>query len=108
MRNVTMAAILILLSSSALAQQAPSTTGTTTAAPPPASSSSTGVPIGGAAPEIGSPQYPGSTVGLSKLGDDGVSTKTVRAVPCSTAARETDGFTTCIGIPERGSRGSRR
>jgi hypothetical protein len=23
----------------------------------------------------------------------------VRAVPCSTAARETDGTTTCIGIP---------
>ncbi len=27
-------------------------------------------------------------------------TKTVKAVPCSTAARETDGTTTCIGIPD--------
>lgn len=28
------------------------------------------------------------------------STKTVKAVPCSAAARETDGFTTCVGIPD--------
>jgi hypothetical protein len=28
------------------------------------------------------------------------STKTVKAVPCSPAARETDGFTTCVGIPD--------
>jgi len=38
--------------------------------------------------------------GLDKVAPDGVSTKTVRAVRCSTAARETDGTTTCIGIPE--------
>jgi hypothetical protein len=39
--------------------------------------------------------------GLDKVAPpDGVSTKTVRAVPCSAAARETDGATTCIGIPE--------
>jgi hypothetical protein len=38
--------------------------------------------------------------GLDKVAPDGVSTKTVKAVPCSTAARETDGTTTCIGIPE--------
>jgi hypothetical protein len=31
-------------------------------------------------------------------GPDG-STKTVKAIPCSTTARETDGTTTCIGIP---------
>ncbi len=29
------------------------------------------------------------------------STKSVKAVPCSTAARETDGITTCIGIPDK-------
>ena len=28
------------------------------------------------------------------------STKTVKAAPCSAAARETDGFTTCVGIPD--------
>jgi hypothetical protein len=44
--------------------------------------------------------------GLDKVGPDGVSTKTVKAVPCSTAAHETDGTTTCIGIPE-GSAGAK-
>jgi hypothetical protein len=38
--------------------------------------------------------------GLDQVAPDGVSTKTVRAVPCSTAAHETDGTTTCIGISE--------
>jgi hypothetical protein len=38
--------------------------------------------------------------GLGQSCPDGVSAKTARAVPCSTAARETDGTTTCIGIPE--------
>jgi hypothetical protein len=108
MRNMTIAAVLILLSSSALAQQTPSTTGSTTAAPPAATSASPGVPISGAAPEVGSPQNPGTTVGRSRVAEDGVSTKTDKAVPCSTAARETDGFTTCIGIPEPGARRLRR
>jgi hypothetical protein len=45
--------------------------------------------------------------GLDKVAPDGVSTKTVKAVPCSTAARETDGTTTCVGIPE-GSAGAKR
>jgi hypothetical protein len=29
------------------------------------------------------------------------STRTVKAVPCGKVARETDGFTTCIGIPDK-------
>ena len=36
--------------------------------------------------------------GLNIVGRDGVSTRTVRAVPCSTAAQETDGTTTCVGL----------
>jgi hypothetical protein len=36
--------------------------------------------------------------GLNIVGRDGVSTKTVRAVPCSTVAQETDGTTTCVGL----------
>jgi hypothetical protein len=31
-------------------------------------------------------------------------TKTVKAVPCGTVARETDGFTTCVGIPDAGEK----
>jgi hypothetical protein len=41
--------------------------------------------------------------GLSKVGPDG-STRTVKAVPCGVTARETDGFTTCVGIPDQNSR----
>jgi hypothetical protein len=31
-------------------------------------------------------------------------TKTVKAVPCKATAQETDGTTTCIGIPEKKSK----
>jgi hypothetical protein len=39
--------------------------------------------------------------GLDTVASDGVSTRTVKAVPCGTSARETDGFTTCVGIPDQ-------
>ena len=45
--------------------------------------------------------------GLDVAGPDG-STKTVKAVPCSIAARETDGITTCIGISDQSPRRRRR
>jgi hypothetical protein len=38
--------------------------------------------------------------GLNVVGPDGVSTKAVKSVPCGSAARETDGFTTCVGISD--------
>lgn len=44
---------------------------------------------------------PSVTVGRSVPTADGVGTKTVPAKPCTTAARETDGKTTCIGVPAR-------
>lgn len=86
-----LAATLTFAGSTCLAQQAPN------ALPPPpmAVPAPTGAP-----PAPGSPLFPNSTTGLSKVGKDGISTEIVKAVPCSTAARETDGFTTCIGIPE--------
>lgn len=99
MRKSTLFTALMMLSSPALAQQQavdPTARPPATAAPP-----SSGVSTVGVAPPVGSPQYPGTSVGLNKVGDDGVSTKTVKAVPCSTAARETDGSTTCVGIPDR-------
>jgi hypothetical protein len=49
--------------------------------------------FGGPVPEV----YPGA--GRDEVGPDGISTKVVKAAPCSTTARETDGTTTCIGIP---------
>jgi hypothetical protein len=42
---------------------------------------------------------PVSTVGLAKPDVDGVSTRYVKPQPCGVAAHETDGFTTCIGLP---------
>jgi hypothetical protein len=39
--------------------------------------------------------------GLNVTDSDGVSTRTVKAVPCTVSARETDGFTTCVGIPDQ-------
>jgi len=123
--------LLTLLSSAALAQQSPGTGETighpppipgpppiseqsSTSPPTPAASApqtSETAPKGytGAYQPAGTPPTPYSTgplpkidsgTGLDVMGPDG-STKTVKAVPCSTAARETDGSTTCIGIPDQ-------
>ncbi len=47
--------------------------------------------------------------GLNVTDSDGVTTRTVKAVPCGLAARETDGFTTCVGIPDQSTaQGQRR
>src|SRR5260370_461051 len=48
---------------------------------------------------VGSSLFPGTKTGLDEVAEDGISTKTVIAGPCATAARETDGTTTCICIP---------
>src|SRR3954464_14852545 len=98
MNTFSFAVLLALGSSAVLAQQMPDTVGG--GSPPGTAAPSAGVPIIGAAPPVGGPWHPGRDTGLNKVADDGVSTKTVRAVPCSRAARETDGTTTCIGIPD--------
>jgi hypothetical protein len=46
--------------------------------------------------------------GLNVVAPDGVSTRRVKAVPCSTAARETDGSTTCVGIPAKRAKARNR
>ena len=102
MRVITLAAALSFLLSTAFAQTETPTGKTDTYAP---ATPGTGAPaISGAAPElpfIGGPVPAVSTgPGLNVVGPDGVTTKTVKAVPCSVAARETDGTTTCVGISE--------
>jgi hypothetical protein len=95
MRSISFSVAILLahLSSAALAQQPPGTTSDKlTVNPPPASPPPTPYSTG-ALPQIDS--GPGRDV----VGPDDT-TKTVKAVPCSTAARETDGTTTCVGIPE--------
>jgi hypothetical protein len=96
----SVATAVALFSLPAFAQQTPGmgdSTGSPPAVAPPPSPT---VPITGAAPSEGTAWLPGTTTGLDKVGDDGVSTKTVRAIPCAAAAKETDGATTCIGIPD--------
>jgi hypothetical protein len=100
---LSVAVSLALVSSGALAQQATGAIGS--GSPPAATLPPPAMPLSaGAAPEVGGPLVSQSGPGLNKVAEDGVSTKTVRAVPCSTAARETDGTTTCVGIPERGAK----
>ena len=60
------------------------------------------LPFGGPLPEVN------TGPGLNIVGPDGVSTKTVKAVPCGLAARETDGTTTCVGTSEGGKARKRR
>jgi len=71
----------------------------------------------GAYAPAGTPPIPYSTgplplatqgPGLNIVAEDGVTTRTVKAVPCGVAARETDGSTTCVGIPDQSPRRRRR
>jgi hypothetical protein len=97
--------------------------GATTSTPPWAGRAPSGNPLGsppGTAP--GAPAFPPATgqsappagkgisvpqtqkfspTGLAIVAEDGVSTKIVPARPCSSAARETDGTTTCVGLPRK-------
>jgi hypothetical protein len=95
--GVSAAAAFAVLASAAVAQ----TSGPNTASPPQASSPPIGAvtPTAGNPPEVGGPLLPATDAGLDKVASDGISTRTVPAVPCSKAARETDGTTTCVGIP---------
>jgi hypothetical protein len=106
MRKTAIAVMLAIISSlPALAQQAPGIApgeAAPSTAPPPSP------PTAGAAPAEGSPMLPGTQTGLDKVADDGISTKTVPSVRCSTSAKETDGTTTCVGIPEGSLKSNRR
>lgn len=70
----------------------------------------------GAYAPAGTPPTPYSTGPLPEvdtgtgrvLAEPDGSTRTVRAVPCSAAAHETDGTTTCVGIPDGGARTKNR
>ena len=108
MRVITLVAALSFLAPIAFAQTetpkgftdtyTPGTPGT--GAPVPSGAPSP-LPFGGPLPEVN------TGPGLNIVGPDGVSTKTVKAVPCGLAARETDGTTTCVGISE-GAKAKRR
>jgi hypothetical protein len=125
--SVSVTFFLSLLSTTALAQQPPGLSPNTQNAPPlvaappvaekPAATSAPEAAkgyIGAYGPPGPSKPYwtgplpeadtgPGRTV----VEPDG-SVKTTKAVPCSTFARETDGTTTCIGLPEESKAKKRR
>jgi hypothetical protein len=93
-----------MLPSAGFAEQAIGTAATSppTAAAVSPSATGPGIASRDVAPQPGSPWFPGTKTGLDKVASDGVATRTVKAAPCGEAARETDGFTTCVGI-RRGS-----
>jgi hypothetical protein len=103
MRRIALiaAVAVTMLPLAGFAQQSPgtvpsaATVGVAPSAPGPAGSPSPDV-----VPQPGGPLNPGTQTGRDVVASDGISTKTVKAVPCSTVARETDGSTTCIGIPD--------
>jgi|SRR5258705_458000 hypothetical protein len=117
MRVITLVAALSFLAPTAFAQTetpkgftdtyAPATTDTNTPAASGTGGSATSgapsaLPFGGPLPEVN------TGPGLNVVGPDGVTTKTVKAVPCNLAARETDGTTTCVGISEGAKAKKRR
>jgi hypothetical protein len=77
----------------------PASTGLGSASPPITGQSQPNDTRGPKAVEGVAEEPPPSTVGLAEPGPDGVSTKIVAPKPCSAAAHETDGTTTCVGIP---------
>jgi hypothetical protein len=109
MRVITLVAAISFLAPTAFAQTetpksftdtyTPGTPGT--GAPVPSGAPSP-LPFGGPLPEVN------TGPGLNIVGPDGVSTRTVKAVPCGLAARETDGTTTCVGTSEGGKARKRR
>jgi hypothetical protein len=114
-------AVLAVTSSTGLAQQAPGTaTGPGPALPPPPLSEPLPVvppPLSAPAPPaaptpaaagVTAPPAAPRSAGADSADKDMSSTVSVKPVPCGRFARETDGSTTCIGIPEPGSRAKRR
>jgi hypothetical protein len=87
------------LSLGAFAQQAPET----------ASKGNTGTYEAGSAKPYSTGPLPqiDTGPGLDVPGPNDA-TETVKAVPCSTSAQETDGSTTCVGIPDEKAKKDRK
>ena len=92
MRILPIAGVLALLGSAAVAQTDVPKTDVPTGYIGAYGTDDPKRPFGGPVPEVI------SGPGLIVEGPDGA-TKVVKAVRCSTAARGTDGTTTCVGIP---------
>jgi hypothetical protein len=110
MRRIALvsAVALIMVPLSGFAQSTPgSGTGgppTVGTAPPTRALDTPPAPGAGTTPQPGDPLLPGTPTGRDVVASDGISTRTVKAAPCGKAARETDGTTTCVGIPDASRR----
>src|SRR5260370_41444133 len=60
-----------------------------------------GAPGPNVVPQPGGPLNPGTQTGRDVVASDGISTETVKAVPCSTVARETDGRPPASGLDRK-------
>src|SRR5262245_3884246 len=111
--SVSVTFFLSLLSTTALAQQPPGLSPNTQNAPPPVAAPPAATPAQDASKGYTGAYGPGplpqadTGPGRTVVEPDG-SVKTTKAVPCSTSARETDGTTTCIGLPEEPKAKKRR
>jgi hypothetical protein len=94
---ISFAVALMALSFPALAEQAPQATGAPPGSPPVTAPSTVGMAPPASHPPIPAPD-PEQEVPLAP----------VKTAPCSVSARETDGTTTCIGIPSEGRGGRTR
>jgi hypothetical protein len=96
---------IVFTSFPACAQQTPGTPGGSPTPPamtaPPSAAATVGV-----APPVSHPPLPAGSA--DKSPEEMVPLTPVKAVPCSVSARETDGTTTCIGLPSESRAGKRR
>jgi hypothetical protein len=112
MRLISFSVALALLSSASFGQQGPGTTVDKPAGPPQGQPTPQGYTGAYGPPGPATPYYTGPLpdvdvgTGLSVEGPHGT-TGTVKAVPCGLSAQETDGTTTCVGIPNEAA-GKRR
>jgi hypothetical protein len=102
--------ILTLLSTAALAQQSAPTLGETIGSPPPISGPPPAPlpPPPDAAPQADHSAPPTPEKNANAVTDIDPPKRVVKSVRCSASARETDGSTTCIGIPDERVRNKRR
>jgi hypothetical protein len=97
---------IVFASFPALAQQTPGTPGGSPTPPAMTAPPSAAAPTVGVAPPVIHPPLPAGSA--DKSPEEMVPLTPVKAAPCSVSARETDGTTTCIGLPSESRAGRRR
>ena len=97
---------IVFASFPAFAQQTPGSSGESPMPPAVTAPSSAPASTVGVAPPVSHSPLRATSAGKSP--EELVPLTPVKAAPCSIAARETDGTTTCIGLPGKGRVAKRR